>query len=199
MSARLASPLRPAATHCSLAAHHGPAALRPRPVRSRLRLPPRPRCCSICQSQVSREERNQGDGPAQPSCWHLRTSNLPSKHTRAPTHTNFLCYRLLCWGLRIERLRLSMTRPTGPTSLPARAPWTVGEHSNAFPWVRKCGPLRHPDSHSRLGGQDTQIRRCRGRRQGESTRPVAPSWPRADWLRRRDSLAPIGCDDRLCP
>lgn len=88
----LASPLRPPPTHCPVAAHHGPAALRPRPVRNRRRLPPRRRCRGFCQSQVSGGKRSQGDGPA--SCRRLRTSNPPSKHTRAPSHTNFLCYSL---------------------------------------------------------------------------------------------------------
>lgn len=45
-------PLRAAATHCPLAARHGPAALQPHPVPGRRRLPPRPRGRGFCQSQL---------------------------------------------------------------------------------------------------------------------------------------------------
>lgn len=41
-------------THCRLTSHHGPPGLQPSPLRDGCCLSPRPSCCSLCQSQVSR-------------------------------------------------------------------------------------------------------------------------------------------------
>lgn len=170
------TPLRPAATHCPPASRHGPAALQPRPVRGRRRLPPRPRGRGFRQSQVTR-----GDGAG--------TTGLPSRAAGVPGHRPHTLIRpppRLPWGLRIERPRLvvtlgvlhpSLPLPTGPQErMPTRSPG-VG--------IVALYGTRTPIQGG--GGHETQIRHRWGESGGEG---------RARGLRRRARLTPIGCGAR---
>lgn len=81
-------------------------------------------------------------------------------HRDTPTHTPAYTLSLpsprLHWGLRIERPRLTVTlgdlHPSPP--LPPGPQESDATRSR----VRKCGPLRHPDSHARVGGHEKPIR-----------------------------------------
>lgn len=89
----------PSALSCSyplpFAAHHGAAALQPRPLRGRRRLPPRPCRCGLCQSQVSQGILGWSLHVGLPSC--RRPRHLPPCSGRGVakyTHPAFLCLRL---------------------------------------------------------------------------------------------------------
>lgn len=176
--------LRPAATHCPPASRHGPAALQPRPVRGRRRLPPRPRGRGFRQSQVTR-----GDGAG--------TTGLPSRAAGVPGHRPHTLIRpppRLPWGLRIERPRLvvtlgvlhpSLPLPTGPQErMPTRSPGVgiVALYGTRTP-IQGGGGSRDANS-APVGGVG-------GR--GESPRAAAPGKAHAHWLRCQGCLAPIGC------
>lgn len=177
-------PLRPAATHCPPASRHGPAALQPRPVRGRRRLPPRPRGRGFRQSQVSR-----GDG--------ARTMGLPNRAAGAPGHQPHARIRpppRLLRGLRIERPRLAVTLAVLPPSLPlptepqermpTRSPGVgIVALYGTRPPIQGVGVSRDADS-APVGGVG-------GRR--ESPLVAAPGKAHAHWLRCRGCLASIGC------